>query len=550
MPPTSILCPQCHASLKLPDAIPLGLKPKCPRCGTLVALPGGNGAGATSGIAASGSPALMPASAATAIASTPPLNRLPGGAVAGSNGEVVTRSQARSGPGPLLALAVIAGGGLLLLLVTGALLAICLLGDSKKADVARDDDSPDEPARSVVVKSQPKKKPAPRPLITLTPEDEKKVDAATLRAVNYLKGKQIMDGPEKGSWKSAGGYHVGYTGLAGLTLLESKVPAADPSVQSAAQYVRARVIQPLPNYETYQVAVAILFLSRLEDKTDRDLIRSLALRLAASQHASGAWPYVSRPLSPEQQDLLLKMLKDYPSYAGRGSSGVLAGHQLGAFQVPNYKDPNFYRGGGDNSNTQFALFALWAARRHDLPVDPCLQLVAKRFRNSQGPDGGWGYQGLNSVSQFPTMTCVGLLGLAVGYGLNKDDKTPINLAQDETLQKGFKRLAQNLGAPGQHQGKAPPTIEMYFLWSVERVAVMYQLSKIEGKDWYHWGLEILLAHQQQDGKWQMNRGPGNSDIVDTCFALLFLQRANLAQDLTDKLQELAALLGQPAAGKN
>ena len=39
----------------------------------------------------------------------------------------------------------------------------------------------------------------------------------------------------------------------------------------------------------------------------------------------------------------------------------------------------------DNSNTQFAMLALWAARRHDVPVEVALGLVEQRFRATQHP---------------------------------------------------------------------------------------------------------------------------------------------------------------------
>ena len=65
---------------------------------------------------------------------------------------------------------------------------------------------------------------------------------------------------------------------------------------------------------------------------------------------------------------------------------------------------------------------------------------------------------------------------------------------------------------------------------------------IEGKDWYEWGYRIILEHQKPDGSWQDKHQPE----VDTCFALLFLKRANLAKDLTDKLRELLRLSGIPA----
>src|SRR5262249_54910962 len=69
----------------------------------------------------------------------------------------------------------------------------------------------------------------------------------------------------------------------------------------------------------------------------------------------------------------------------------------------------------DNSNTQFATLALWAARRHGLPVERSLELVAQRFRGSQLVDGRWRYSYPNGRLS-PVMTGVGLIGLAVGHG--------------------------------------------------------------------------------------------------------------------------------------
>src|SRR5205814_1064799 len=80
---------------------------------------------------------------------------------------------------------------------------------------------------------------------------------------------------------------------------------------------------------------------------------------------------------------------------------------------------------GDNSNTQFAVLALWAARRHGIPVENALSRTTLRFRNSQNGDGGWGYRpegsgltaGLGFGGSTPSMICAGLLGVALGHGL-------------------------------------------------------------------------------------------------------------------------------------
>jgi hypothetical protein len=74
--------------------------------------------------------------------------------------------------------------------------------------------------------------------------------------------------------------------------------------------------------------------------------------------------------------------------------------------------------------------------------------------------------------------------------------------------------------------------EFYFLWALERVAVAYGLKTIGNRDWYAWGAEVLLARQQRGGVWEGQYG----ESVDTCFALLFLRRANLSRDLSARLQ--------------
>jgi hypothetical protein len=200
----------------------------------------------------------------------------------------------------------------------------------------------------------------------------------------------------------------------------------------------------------------------------------------------------------------------------------------------------------DNSNTQFAILGLWAAQRHDVPLERPLALIVKRFRNSQSGDGNWGYQysprGSNGT---PAMTCAGLLGLAVGYGLAAAPQGPARKSdvQDPAIQKGLKALAQHVGAPQAARGKNPRArnqnaVNFYFMWSLERVGVLYNLPTLGEKDWYAWGAELLVDHQQPGGHWQGGNYHGATPIIDTCFALLFLKRANFTKDLSNKLEFL------------
>jgi len=76
---------------------------------------------------------------------------------------------------------------------------------------------------------------------------------------------------------------------------------------------------------------------------------------------------------------------------------------------------------------------------------------------------------------------------------------------------------------------------LYFLWSLERVAVLYNLPTIGDKDWYRWGAQVLVGNQGNKGNWTNGGYVGSTSIIDTCMALLFLKRANLVKDLTAKL---------------
>lgn len=190
----------------------------------------------------------------------------------------------------------------------------------------------------------------------------------------------------------------------------------------------------------------------------------------------------------------------------------------------------------DNSNTQFAILALWTAQRHGIPMKRTLNLVVRRFLTSQNADGSWNYHylyGGGDNGESPAMTCVGLIGLAVGHGLAQP-KLAGQRIQDPRLIKGLIALNKNVGTPVNELVKQPLQ-SLYFLWSVERVAVLYNLPKIGDKDWYRWGAQLLITNQDDAGYWKEGHYHGSSPVLNTCLALLFLKRANLAKDLTAKL---------------
>jgi hypothetical protein len=190
----------------------------------------------------------------------------------------------------------------------------------------------------------------------------------------------------------------------------------------------------------------------------------------------------------------------------------------------------------DNSNTQFAILALWTAQRYDVPMKRSLDLIVRRYQTSQNVDGTWGYHylfGGGENTRTLTMTCVGLIGLAVGHGLGQP-RPAGQPVQDPRIINGLIALGNTIGQPTEQLGRLPMQ-NLYYLWSLERVAVLYSLPTIGNKDWYRWGAQILVRNQEIEGNWANGLYIGTSPPLDTCLALLFLKRANLVKDLTAKL---------------
>ncbi|MCI0459979.1 MAG: hypothetical protein L0Z62_23760 [Gemmataceae bacterium] len=407
------------------------------------------------------------------------------------------------------------------------------------------------------------------------------IQAAVDRGVSFVR-KQILEGEPEYHYNDPGaGSYTGVVALGGLTLLECGLSPSDEAVQKAIKTVRDQA--PRLRF-TYSLALAILFLDRFcEGKDsghashdqDKELIRTFAVRLMAAQKQNGGWGYYCDPLSPEEHVRLLALVNEGKPLA-KGDEG----HD-------------------DNSINQFVTLALWAARKYGVKTQRALKATEKRYRDNQHKDGSWGYRARDTGDLRDSTTCAGLISLAVGRATDrealekKDDKghaapdpKGADVTKDPAIEKALKFVGHAVGkdprrlhdltrkqrqkhtqdmmalhrkwhsaGPDEQRAikseiekldKAPLLRgtyfgsdswgDLYFLWSVERVAVVFDLKLIDGKDWYGWGLDIILSKQEQDGSWR-DRFPG---ICDTCFALLFLKRANVAKDLTDKLRTVTA----------
>jgi hypothetical protein len=417
----------------------------------------------------------------------------------------------------------------------------------------------------------------PKPL---PKEDQARVDQAVERAVDFLKEAQT----ETGSWKwkmyRDGRFAAAQCALPAYALLEAGVSADDPVIRKAAEFVRGKI--DASDY-TYEIGLALLFLDRLGDPNDRKLIHTLAARLIAGQHQTGGWSYRCPLLGAREERELLDAVEWLARRMkeGKGTrSQCLLGaeippslQRLPVFQfsavLPWREPPSTsalitdsaarvnLAGLSDNSNTQFALLGLWVAGRHGVPVAPPFEILVERFeRSHRHPGGIWAY-GFGEEGGSRSMICVGLLGLAIGRGLQMPTPGAALLAEkDVHVLRGLAALRRQIGKPSGRMDGSVPVLDVYFLWSLERVAMLYDLPTIGDREWYRWGAESLVANQAKGGFWTGASptpewaGKRNFDYratLTTAFALLFLKHSHPMKELTPKLPTTGEALNRGLA---
>ncbi len=426
----------------------------------------------------------------------------------------------------------------------------------------------------------------PPPAPAATP---KEIEDAIRRGVAWIKDRYQRKA-DINSVNTPFSHALGATCLSGLALLEAGTPPDDPAVQSITQLVRT---VSYAQTQTYQISLCLMYLDRLGDPADLPRIQILAVRLLAGQNPqTGGWGYSCINQVTQQEVEFLKSIrmddkKDqlHPDIERYAQSLLVARQNQPVM-------------GDDNSNTQFAVLALWLARKHGVPVDGALDLVERRFLATQTRTGGWPYNGPAAGSTnvvlpegSPSMTCAGLLGLATGIARRqemrakaaepKKEPTPPKKdapddpffhprlpdasqsaaakpkpqqagkldARDRAAQFAFAALGIALrnylvpdgrgnwavGMPktGGGHGRG----DFYFLWSLERVGIIYGIDKIGDIDWFDVGANTLVLTQSANGSWE---GGGYQAEVNTAFAILFLCRSNLARDLSGKVQSSIA----------
>lgn len=393
---------------------------------------------------------------------------------------------------------------------------------------------------------------------------QKRVDVAIDRGVAWLKTQQQKGGnyPGFAAHLKADTYDlmdVGLNALVVLTLSHGGVEAKDDAISKCLQFCRFHYaggngsldLKGNNKVTVYVASTLIMALDHVyrgkfkhkplkKDRYGKPIppkpvrckypgwvrrwIKELAEFLVRHQHASGGWRYPGNVMESESADT-------------------------------------------DLSNTQYALLALEVASRCGIKVEAATWKKAadylldtqvkegleapvyikdptwnpgdpeeKRFRESgQVTARGWTYYPGQRAYPTGSMTCAGVTGLCVCkerlWALGKLDAAyrrkidSAMLAALAWLGSNF-RVDTNIDEAGVDQ-----LWHYYYLYGLERAGSKTGMSHMGTHDWYRQGAEHLLAAQEKHGGWEAAKGqerPADhteNAITQTCFALLFLQRA-------------------------
>ncbi len=177
---------------------------------------------------------------------------------------------------------------------------------------------------------------------------------------------------------------------------------------------------------------------------------------------------------------------------------------------------------GDNSNAQYALLGLRACMNAGVIVPAeAFAKAEKWWATTQNKDGGWDYRmgRTRTEHSYGAMTAGGAMALAIcRFYLKKAVKG------DPAVERGLAWLASNFSVTKhpKFDWKIPAHGWVhYWLYALERAAMLCEREKLGTHDWYAKGAQKLLDAQGSDGAWDGDR----DKVTNTCFAILFLRRA-------------------------
>jgi hypothetical protein len=363
---------------------------------------------------------------------------------------------------------------------------------------------------------------ASTPLGTGQAVDEAKVDQAIKKGVEFLRTAKSPD------------YHNAYKNSDVLilwTFIHAGVAQDDPKFKSLLD---SALSEPLE--KTYKVSLLAMCLEEIDRVKYQEKIAQCAQFLVDNQCRNGQWGYGS-PTEFVKEVKVPAAPKPVVSADGKGGPGVTLAKDGKPKVVQHVAVKKMKEGPdhGDNSNSQYAALGLRACFDAGVTLpEGVIILAVKWWRESQfkdpkkddkkvasgpavsGKTEGWNYRDDRVQPDKPpyhAMTAGGV-GALVIYDYMLDRKWK----DDSYVKAGMNWLTL-------HYNVQP--WNTYYLYGLERAAILFGTEKIGDHFWYAEGAAGLLKHQHEDGSWGKDTEWFNT-TWDTCFSVLFLRRATRA----------------------
>ena len=357
---------------------------------------------------------------------------------------------------------------------------------------------------------------ATRPAAGAEPLSPEAVQKAIDEGTRFLIDRQRPDGSwEEDAYKQ---YAPGTTSLCLLALLSSGMTPDEAPVRRGLHYVE-QFSPEMQQRQTYPIALQTMVFCQADPEKYRARIAENADALLRGQFRTdnpynGGWSY-----SDLRQDF---------GYAA-----------------------------ADNSNSQFAVLALYEAQKAgvEIPAKVWKEIEAYWIR-LQNKDGSWGYRASfdrrsgrlaeRNVSGTGTgsMTCAGIVALWVSdalriSGVSLDGET-VNCCDDgalpnnrDRIEKGFDWLTEHFSV---RSNPGSGTYLYYYLYGLERTGRLTARRFFGDEDWYREGADYLLGLKSELSRsWKAGASGETLDTVATSFALLFLSKGRWPV-LVSKLQ--------------
>jgi len=355
---------------------------------------------------------------------------------------------------------------------------------------------------------------------------------------------------------------TGCTALSLYALLKSGVPKDDPVIKKGFQWLKntsggitkgkgLKTSYRIPN-GTYEIAALILAVEARANPHKRDAERERELKFRLKK---GEKLKTDVKLEADEQAWMKELVDALMKRWNRGK-----GWRYGFWTGTGWD--NGPRGDSDLSASNLSMLALVAAERcgisqpDDFYVsvlkwtlthqekegpemkrwDPTLKEEDKVYAQPKDHARGFGYLGGTGADKehmaTGSMTACGLANVVICTSILEARESKAYTGElQQAAEKGwwdgvawldyFWTVTGNVGQVNYHY---------YYLYCLERACDLKRINLIAGHPWYNLGAEVLVNDQlnANTGAWIKADTHRPCDILNTCFALLFLNRATPA----------------------